>query len=161
MQLSKGVEWSVHACVLLAALPEDKGLSAEALARYHDVPGAYMAKQMQALSRAGLVRSMRGAGGGYRLAKAPDQITLWDITAAVEGSAPAFRCSEVRQNGPCGSPAERCKTPCPIAASFHAAEKAFRDILSNVTIADIALRVVETSPPEHTTNIFNWIGEQG
>ena len=93
MQISKGVEWAAHAASLMCGLPPDKGLRAEALARYHDVPGAYMAKQMQALSKAGIVQSARGKHGGYRLAKPADEITLWDIFAAIEGRTPAFTCA--------------------------------------------------------------------
>ena len=120
MQISKGVEWACHAAALMSALPEDKALKADALARYHGVPAAYMAKQLQALSKAGIVSSSRGKHGGYRLAKPPAAITLWDITAAIEGSKPAFRCAEIRQNGPCAARKESCNTPCAIAASFMA-----------------------------------------
>jgi Rrf2 family protein len=88
MKIASGVEWAAHACALLAMLPKGASLSAEALANYHDVPPAYMAKQMQALRRAGLIVSQRGAVGGYRLAATPNDINLWDITEAIEGSAP-------------------------------------------------------------------------
>ena len=93
MQISRGVEWAAHAASLLATLPEGMGLRAEALAQYHGVPQAYMAKQMQALSKAGLVHTSRGRQGGYRLAKPAEEITLWDIMAAIEGKSPAFTCT--------------------------------------------------------------------
>ncbi|MEL6323858.1 MAG: Rrf2 family transcriptional regulator [Pseudomonadota bacterium] len=159
MQIGKGVEWAAHACTLLAALPKDWALPAEALAAYHDVPPAYMAKQMQALARAGLVVSRRGAAGGYRLAKPALEITLWDITAALEGSSPAFRCTEIRQNGPCGSAPEACRTPCAIAASFHAAEAAFRDSLKTVSLFDVMTKVAGQSDPAKNKTIVAWIEE--
>ncbi|MEO1407462.1 MAG: Rrf2 family transcriptional regulator, partial [Pseudomonadota bacterium] len=112
MKINKGVEWAVHAAALMAALPEGDGLSADSLARYHEVPPAYMAKQLQALSRARIVQSTRGARGGYRLARSTSEITLLDIWLAIEGGGPVFRCSEIRQNGPCGFKRSDCKQPC-------------------------------------------------
>ena len=61
MKINSGVEWAAHACALLATLPPGWSLSAQALAAYHEVPPAYMAKQLQALSKAGIVKSNRGA----------------------------------------------------------------------------------------------------
>ena len=60
MRMNQGVEWAIHACALLAPLWPQRGLSLAALAEFHGVPGAYMAKQMQLLSKAGLVRTSRG-----------------------------------------------------------------------------------------------------
>ena len=159
MQISKGVEWAAHATVMMIALPEGRGLKAEALARYHEVPTAYMAKQLQALSKAGIVQSSRGAYGGYRLAKPATDISLWDITVAIEGYAPAFRCTEIRQNGPCGLKRKDCKSPCQIAAAFAVAEKVFRDSLKAVSLADLGLQVVRDSTPEHLKDVMGWLNE--
>lgn len=157
MQISKGVEWAAHAAVMMIALPDGRGLKAEALARYHEVPTAYMAKQLQALSKAGIVQSSRGAHGGYRLAKPATDISLWDITAAIEGHAPAFRCTEIRQNGPCGLKTKDCKNPCQIASAFALAERAFRDSLKSVSLADLGAQVLQNSRPEHLSDVGNWL----
>lgn len=157
MQISKGVEWAAHAAVMMIALPDGRGLKAEALARYHEVPTAYMAKQLQALSKAGIAQSSRGAHGGYRLSRPATDISLWDITAAIEGYAPAFRCTEIRQNGPCALARKDCKTPCQIAASFAAAEEAFRTSLKSVSLADISAQFVAGSSQEHLLDIMHWV----
>lgn len=157
MKIGAGVEWCAHACALLAVLPEDWALPADALARYFDVPPAYLAKQLQALSKAGLVVSQRGATGGYRLARPAAEISLWDITEAVEGTAPSFRCQEIRQGGPCGTPARECKRPCGIAASFYAAETAFRDHLRTVSLSDILVDVAKEASSVRNKDIFEWI----
>jgi len=157
MKISSGVEWAVHACALLAALPTGKGLRAEALAGYHDLPPAYMAKQLQALSKAGLITSNRGAHGGYRLAKKPTDINLWNITAAIEGETPAFRCTEIRQQGPCRNKPVDCQIPCPIASSFHTAEIAFRDSLKSVTLATIAQNIAKEATQAKIVKFGNWL----
>ncbi len=156
MQIGKGVEWAVHACALLGALGENEGLRAEALAAYHGVPRAYMAKQLQALSKAGLVQTVKGARGGYRLARAPGEISLWDIMAAVEGSGPAFTCTEIRQNGPCGAAPEACKTPCPIARGFREAETAYRAVLKGITVADMARDAAADMTEDQAMRIMTW-----
>ncbi|MEO9470277.1 Rrf2 family transcriptional regulator [Parasphingorhabdus sp.] len=160
MQISKGVEWAAHAAAMMIALPEGRGLKAEALARYHEVPTAYMAKQLQALSKAGIVQSSRGAHGGYRLAKPATEINLWDITAAIEGTGPAFRCTEIRQNGPCGLKRKDCKNPCQIASAFTAAETAFRDMLKATTLAELGAQVVQDSEQEHLLDVMGWLNAE-
>jgi Rrf2 family protein len=156
MRINKGVEWAVHACTLLAPLPLGRGLSLAALAEYHGVPEPYMAKQMQALSKAGLVRTSRGKTGGYALAKAADAISLWDIKAAIDGDAPAFRCTEIRQNGPCAVKREDCVSACPIAAAFGAAEVAYRAALASVRLSDILAHVGAGGDAAHMMDIMRW-----
>ena len=159
MKIGHGVEWTSHACILLATLPSGWSLSAEALADYHEIPAAYMAKQMQLLSRAGLVTSKRGKVGGYSLAKPADSISLWDITAAIEGVKPSFQCSEIRQNGPCGAKPADCKLPCDVAKSFYDAEAAFRASLSGVSIADLVATVAGQGTAEKAAEYAAWIQE--
>ena len=156
MRINKGVEWAVHACTLLVPLPTGRGLSLAALATYHGVPEPYMAKQMQALSKAGLVRTSRGKTGGYALAKAPDAISLWDIKVAIDGDTPAFRCTEIRQNGPCAVKAEDCVQACPIAAAFAAAEAAYREALQSVRLSDLVASVSSGGDTAHMLDILRW-----
>ncbi len=156
MQLSKGVEWAVHSCTMMAILPEGRGLSADALAQFFEVPSAYLAKQLQALRRANIVQSVRGQGGGYRLARSVDVISLWDIVAAVEGSATAFRCTEIRQNGPCGLAKKDCKRPCEINSAFQEAEEAWRNVLKNRSLADINAEVAGNAAPDHLIALATW-----
>ena len=160
MQISKGVEWAAHAAAMMIGLPEGRGLKAEALARYHEVPTAYMAKQLQALSKAGIVQSSRGAHGGYRLARPATEINLWDITAAIEDTDPAFRCTEIRQNGPCGLKRKDCKKPCQIASGFAAAERAFRDTLQGITLAELGAQVVRDSEQKHLMEVMSWLNDE-
>lgn len=158
MRLSQGVEWATHACTLLVAAEPGRGLSLAALAEYHGVPAPYMAKQMQALSKAGIVRTSRGKTGGYALARPANEITLWDVTRALNGSEPLFQCTEIRQQGPCGARREDCKRPCHIAKAFAEAEQAWRSALQGVTIADIAMDVGRDSAPEHLGHALSWLG---
>ena len=160
MKMSEGVEWTAHACVLLAALPPDTGLPANALAEFHTLAPAYMAKHMQALARAGVVESVRGAGGGYRLARRPSEITLWDIVEAIEGEEHSFRCSEIRQDGPCVNPSMEFRKPCEIHAAFSKAETAWRAELKSVTVLDIAKDIARRSTPQTRGIMRQWLEQK-
>ncbi|MFF2521435.1 RrF2 family transcriptional regulator [Streptomyces liangshanensis] len=146
MKISGGVEWALHCCVVLTAVEEP--VPAARLALLHDVSATYLAKQMQALSRAGLVRAVQGKAGGYVLTRHPDSISVLDVVEAVDGAGPAFVCTEIRQRGPLASPPEACAAPCGIAHAMATAEAAWRESLAGVSIADLARGV---DPPGNGT----------
>ena len=157
MKIGKGVEWAAHACAVLALLPPGAVLSREALADFLGVPPPYLAKQLQALSRAGLVATQRGVSGGYRLARNVEAISLWDVTAAVEGTAPSFRCTEIRRNGPCGASPAECPGPCDIAAAFKKAEAVFRDSLAAVPLTQVVAGATAVATDKRKKEITDWI----
>jgi Rrf2 family protein len=136
MKLSEGVEHAIHSVALLAGLEPDRVLPAAALAEFHGISPSYLLKHLQALSGAGILATVPGPNGGYRLARSPDKVTLLDIVLAVEGAQPAFRCTEIRQRGP--NPLGGVSTkPCEINAAMLKAERAYRAELAKVRIADI------------------------
>ncbi len=137
MKLSEGVEQAIHCVGMLSGLSEGGVLSAAALADFHGVSTSYLLKHLQALSGAGIVATVPGPKGGYRLAQTPDRISLLDIVLAVEGPAPAFRCAEIRQRGPNPLPGRYFSKPCGINAAMLKAEKAYRAELAKVTMASI------------------------
>ena len=157
MKIGKGVEWAAHTCALLAALPPGWSLSKEALAEFLDVPPAYLAKHLQALSRGGIVTAQRGAAGGYRLSRLPETLSLWDITAAVEGTAPSFRCTEIRRNGPCGASQSECSGPCSIAAAFQHAESTYRQALAAVPLTELVDGIAREASSARKQRIGEWI----
>jgi Rrf2 family protein len=137
MKLSEGIEQAIHSVTMLTALSPEGVLSAAALAEFHGVSQSYLLKHLQALSRAGIVETVPGPKGGYRLARPPQRISLLDIVLAVEGPKPAFRCTEIRQRGPSPLPARFFTKPCGINAAMLRAERAWRDELKRVSIADL------------------------
>src|SRR3954452_24930473 len=134
--MSGGVEWALHCCVVLTAA--ERPVPAQRLAELHDVSATYLAKQLQALSKAGLVRSTQGQSGGYVLTRPAEDITVLDVVEAVDGARPAFRCTEIRRRGPLATPPEACTAPCAISRAMTAADDAWRAALRDVTIADLA-----------------------
>lgn len=137
MKLSDGIEQAIHSVTMLCGLSGDGVLSAAALAEFHGVSTSYLLKHLQALSGWGILETVPGPKGGYRLARKPEAISLLDIVLAVEGSEPAFRCKEIRQRGPNPLPASAFVKPCGINRVMLRAEQAYRAELREVTIADI------------------------
>ena len=106
MKMSDGVEWGVHVCVALGRrLPADAALPAAKLAEYHGVPGAYLAKHLQALAGAGILATVKGARGGYRLARPAAEITVLEVVEAIDGdesAVPLQRDPPARPGGDAG-----------------------------------------------------------
>lgn len=143
MKLGEGVEQAIHSVAMLSGLSQGGVLSASAIAEFHGVSTSYLLKHLQALSGAGILDTVPGPKGGYRLAKRPEKITLLDIVLAVEGPAPAFRCNEIRQRGPNPAPARFFAKPCNISAAMLKAERVYRAELAKTTIADIGTQLAE------------------
>lgn len=80
--LSKTAEYALRVTVWLAQSPQEPS-SADHLAEATRVPRRYLHKVVQDLVRAGLVRSQPGPGGGYALARTPNEITILDVVNAV------------------------------------------------------------------------------
>lgn len=153
--MSGGVEWALHCCVVLTGV--DQPVPAARLAEFHDVSASYLAKQLQLLSRAGLVQSVQGKAGGYVLTRAPEQISVLDVVEAVDGDQPAFVCTEIRQRGPLAAAPEACRTLCPIARVMSEADRAWHTGLRAVSIADLAADVTTTSGPCTLPRASAWL----
>jgi Rrf2 family protein len=155
VKLSGGVEWALHCCVVLTAA--ERPVPAARLAELHQVSSTYLAKHLQSLSRAGLVRSVQGKSGGYVLTRSPDRITVLDVVEAVEGPQETFVCTEIRQRGPMAAAPEACARACPIARAMYAADRAWRDTLREVTITDLAGGVSADNGPDALPGIGAWL----
>jgi Rrf2 family protein len=109
--------------VTIPEVAEAEGLSPE-----------YTAKLMRALRQGGLVTSTRGAGGGYRLARRPEEITVWGVIEVLGGS---FFPESFCDSHP-GVLRDCVHTPdCSIRSLWRTLETALREVLGRITIADL------------------------
>ena len=155
--MSEGVEWCLHSLVLLAAVPGRRCLSAARLAEYHGVPAPYLAKHLQAMSRAGLVQTVPGPRGGYRLARPPEAITALDVVVAVEGPGPPFVCTEIRRQGPTALPDACYRVACGVHRAMNRAEDAYRAALGATTVADLMATTLADADPEGLAKAAGWM----
>ena len=137
MRLSEGVEAAIHCAAVLAQLEKGRTLPASALAELHGLSQSYLLKHLQALAAAKVFECVPGPYGGYRLARAPERISLLDIVLAIEGPEPAFRCAEIRQRGPGALEPAAYVKPCGIKVAMLRAEKAWRAALAETKLSDI------------------------
>jgi Rrf2 family protein len=91
LRISEAASLALHTMVLLPAGGE-KRLSTREIAGRLRASEAHLAKVLQRLSKAGLVRSVRGRGGGYALARRRERISLLQVYEAIEGKLPRTKC---------------------------------------------------------------------
>ncbi|RJP79937.1 MAG: Rrf2 family transcriptional regulator [Candidatus Zixiibacteriota bacterium] len=130
MQFSVGCEYAVHGLLYLAMQPENEVVLVTDIARAQNLPVSYLAKVFQLLAKSGLVKSFRGARGGYMLAQPPEAITLHDITQAIEGASPLY--SPLSNRRDC-----TLETECLIRETFLRAERAMNRELEKVSLREM------------------------
>jgi Rrf2 family protein len=143
VKLPVSTEWVLHCATTLAQLEPGTTVSAAQLAEYYDLPVPYLAKQLQALVRAGVLAATTGPRGGFRLARPAAEITLLAVVEAVDGGSNPYECREIRQRGAGALPEEDCRNACVLARKMADAHQAWRDSLAGDTLADI----IATLPP--------------
>jgi Rrf2 family iron-sulfur cluster assembly transcriptional regulator len=105
------------------------------------LPQPYLEQILLALKGAGLVRSKRGVGGGYTLARPPEDIDLAQIVSAVDGPIQAGDFGEPHTDGACDHEGQ-----CVLLAIWNSAGDAMRDLLANFTLADLSEMTSGTQP---------------
>lgn len=129
---SKG-DYGLRALIDLA---ENRGagrvVQAKDIAERQAIPKDYLALIMIDLRKAGLVESIRGPGGGYRLARAPEEMTMGQALRALEGPVTLLDCTTDLGFGEC-SISLRCR----MRNVWIEANRAVMAILDSTTIADL------------------------
>ncbi len=92
MLFRRPAQLAVQAILLLALEPDVTCHRVREIAAKIGVPATYLTKVFQELTRAGLLRGVRGPGGGMQLARSAHEIHLWDVLSAFERTADFERC---------------------------------------------------------------------
>ncbi|GAA0259806.1 Rrf2 family transcriptional regulator [Saccharothrix mutabilis subsp. mutabilis] len=153
MKLPVSTEWLLHCATTLAQLEPGATASAAQLAEYYDLPAPYLAKQLQALVKAGVLAATTGPRGGFRLGRPAADITLLHIVEAVDGAASPYECQEIRQRGKGALPAEDCRDTCILARKMADAHDAWRQSLAAVSLADVLAELPPTAPARTRSRI--------
>lgn len=116
----------------LAALRAPELTRVDEVAKAHGLSRAHITKIVHELGRAGVIETVRGRGGGFRLARPADRITVGEVVRITEGPVELVECFNPSTN------------TCPLLGLCHLSVKlreataAFFAVLDKVTIADIA-----------------------
>ncbi|MEU6324405.1 Rrf2 family transcriptional regulator [Streptomyces sp. NPDC047009] len=148
MRTGKGVEWAVHTLLNLAWLGGGEPVATAELAAGHDLSPTYLNKQLQQLVKAGLLESVPGARGGFRLARPLAAVSMLDVVLAIEGDEPLFRCAEIRRCGTIGErvPNSSFTRPCAVNSAMERAEAAWRKALADQSLADVQAEAEAHAP---------------
>lgn len=103
MKLSTKGRYGLRALIDLAQYSEVAPVSIGSIAERQNLSERYLEQLMSLLKKAGLIQSIRGAGGGYVLAKNPADISVGDVLRALEGSLEPVECSGYSENEECAA----------------------------------------------------------
>lgn len=151
MRISAKTDYAVRAVVELAATgaDDDHPIKSERLATAQDIPLRFLENILMQLRQAGIVVSRRGAEGGYRLAKPPEEITVADVIRAIDGPLA----------GVGGERPEKLTFPghaAPLRDVWVAVRASLRDVLEHVTLADLANGDLPEAVKAHTQDPDAW-----
>ena len=92
MEFTKACSYGVFGMIYLAKQPKGKIVSLSEVAKAEDLPEKFLAKIFQNLGRSGLIRSHRGAGGGFSLVRPANKITVKELLESIEGHICFAKC---------------------------------------------------------------------
>lgn len=134
MRISTRGDYACRALLSLALRGAESGpTSVRDIADRTGLPQPYLEQILLALKGAGLVRSKRGVGGGYVLARPTNELRLSEIVSAVDGPITIGDFGQPHQDGACDHEGQ-----CVLLAIWDQASSHIRDHLSSYTLADIA-----------------------
>lgn len=150
--LNRKTEYALVALARLAERwAEPEPICAREIAEVYELPVPVMTSVMKALQRAGLIDSVRGAGGGYMLAQTPQQITLAAVIESIEGPVHLTLCCEegedhhhhanghASEDSDSDEPCAACRVlqNCAITDSMQAFNDLIVDTLNRITLSDL------------------------
>ena len=133
MKVSTRGDYASRALLSLTIHADGTPTSVRDIADRTALPQPYLEQILLALKGAGIVRSKRGVGGGYVLARPPDEITLAQIVSAVDGPIVVGDFGEPHQNGACDHEGQ-----CVLLAVWANVGEHMRRLLESQTLADVA-----------------------
>jgi Rrf2 family transcriptional regulator, iron-sulfur cluster assembly transcription factor len=129
---SQASEYALRALTELARCPEPRDwVLTSHMAEYLEVPVHYLAKVLQTLARRGILESQRGRQGGFRLAKAPDEIAAFDVVYELDDARNLESC--IMGESTCDD-----ENACPLHTLWKGIREHFVDVLRNTTLKDLA-----------------------
>lgn len=138
MKVSTRGDYAARALLSLALHGDERPTSVKEIAERTGLPQPYLEQILLSVKGAGLVRSKRGVGGGYVLARDPAEITLADVVGAVEG--PRIRIDE---------PHDHCEGHCVLQEVWACLDEETRRALEQVTLAELVQRTRVGHPEAH------------
>jgi len=132
MKISTRGRYALRLMLDLALNDKDQYITIKSISERQEISGKYLEQIISVLSRSGYVKSVRGAQGGYKLAKPAEEYTVGMILRLIEGSLAPVACMDDNPNQ-----CARCNK-CATLGVWEKINKAVSDVVDNVTLADLA-----------------------
>jgi len=132
MIYSKPCMHGLRAVLYIASRNVESPVRGEDIAREEDLPQPFLSKILKILSSRNILHSVRGPGGGFRLARASDEISLLDIVEAIDGLSQFDECA-------LGWKTCQDDNPCPLHNSWKDMRNGLREYLAKSSVADLVL----------------------
>ena len=153
LKLGKLADYGTMIVTVLAAEPDRMHSAQDLAARTHVSPPT-VSKLLKQLTKGGLVESLRGSHGGYKLARMPAQITVADVIAAIDGPIGLTECSV--HKGDCA-----VESTCGVRGNWRLINTAIHQALKSVSLADMAKPLHRTSVSRETVMNFLGVSSRG
>jgi len=134
MQVTRAGEYAIIGLSYLAKQPVNSVVMIDEISETEGIPKSFLAKIFQSLAKSGIVRSNRGAGGGFSLAKPANNITLLQVLQCVEGVFALQKC--VSEDPECVVSTTRMSS-CALCAVFGEAQTRVNEVFARTTLADL------------------------
>jgi Rrf2 family protein len=138
MKFSKKSEYGLRALLELTRAYGSTTLQRHDIAVRQHIPVEFLEQILLALKRAGLLSSKRGAKGGYRLIKQPQDISLGHVIRILDGPLAPIGCVSKTAYQKCSDCPYANRAHCPVQQVMGSVRDAIADILDNYTLADFA-----------------------
>ena len=148
MKLSTRGRYGLRAMIDMAMNEQDSPIAAHTIAEREGLSERYLEQLMVPLKRAGLVKSVRGAQGGYIMARNPQDITAGDIIRVLEGPIAPVECVSESNPEAC-SRADFCVT----RSLWTKVRDSIAEVLDSYTLADLARQAQQMPRGGFTYNI--------
>ena len=136
MRITTQAEYGLICALHLARRMDDGPVTGREIAAQERLPGDYVEQIMLKLRRSGIVRSTRGAHGGYALARRPDEISVHDVISAAEHSTFEVHCtSHPVEEARCSSSHD-----CSIRPVWMLLQRRIDDVLQGVRLSDLLMQ---------------------
>jgi len=146
MKLSTRGRYGLRALIDMAANQGDGTVSAQSIARRQGISEGYLEQLIRIMKNGNLVTSVRGAGGGYRLTRPAEQISVGDILRCLEGNLEAVECPALEGND-C-STADACVTK----FVWKRINDAIADAVDSVMLSELVEEEKKLQSPERMTD---------
>jgi Rrf2 family protein len=131
--ITQKTRYALRSLLFLVEVGRGEAVRLQQIAETQRVPRKYLELIMLDLKKAGIVTSVRGPKGGYRLTRSPNDVSFGEVVRAIEGPISLISCASANFYAPCGDCHD--EATCAIRKAFLIVRSRTSDVLNGITLA--------------------------